>query len=116
MERFIIQLTDEGQQQVIEAPQPDRHPGDGGHVVIEDAQGIEGLVEVPRGRQLKPGRALAQKPRVIRQHIARLVGSVSLEHVAQHPLRHRLGDVGGQLGIGQRVFGGERQGVALLGR
>ena len=116
MERFIIQLTDEGQQQVIEAPQPDRHAGDGGHVVVEDAQGIEGLVEVQGWRQLQPGRALSQKPLVIRQHVARLVGSVPLEHVAQHPLCHGILHGGRQLGVRQRVFGGERQGLALLGR
>ncbi len=55
MERFIIQLTDEGQQQLIEAPQPDRHAGDGRNVVIEDAQGIERFIEIPRRCQLQPG-------------------------------------------------------------
>lgn len=116
MERFIIQLTDEGQQQVIEAPQPDRHAGDGGHVVVENAQGIKGLVEVTRRRKLQPGRALSKKPLVIRQHVARLVGSVPLEHVAQHPLCHGILHGGRQLGVRQRVFGGERQGPTLLGR
>ncbi|MNZ55110.1 hypothetical protein D3C78_730290 [compost metagenome] len=114
MEGLVIQLPDEGQQQVIEAPQPDRHAGDRGHMVIEDAQGIQGFVEIPWRRQLQPGGALAQELLVIRQHIARLVGGMTLEHVAQHPLRHRLGHLGRQRGIGQRILGGERQGMALL--
>ncbi|MNT75684.1 hypothetical protein D3C72_2146010 [compost metagenome] len=41
---------------------------------------------------------------------------MSLKHVAQHPLRHRLGHLGRQRGIGQRILGGERQGMALLSR
>ena len=84
--------------------------------MVEDAQGIERLVEILRRCQLQPGRALAQKLLVIRQHIARLVGGVPLEHVANKALGHRLAHLGRQLGIGQRILGGQRQGMALLGR
>ena len=55
VESLVIQLADKGEQQVIEASQPDRHAGDGRNVVIEDAQGIERFIEIPRRCQLQPG-------------------------------------------------------------
>ena len=116
MEGLVVQLPDEGQQQLIQPSQPDRHAGHRGHMVIEDAQGIQRLVKILGRRQLQPRRSLTQESLVIRQHVARLVGGVALEHVAQHPLRHCIGDAGGEIRVRQGILGGKREGVALLGR
>ena len=84
-------------------------------MVIEDAQGVERLVEILRRRQFQPGGALSQEFFIVRQHIARLVGGMPFEHVTEKSLIHRLGDCGRQIGVRQGILGGQRQGMALLG-
>ena len=83
MEGLVIQFADEGQQQLIGVGSSQTGIPVTEGMVIEDAQGVEGLIEIPLAAPAPASRALAQELFIVRQHIARLGACPS--NMSQHP-------------------------------
>ena len=80
-------------------------PGDRGNVVVGDLQGVDRFVEGLGLGQLQMGGPVLQHHLIVRQHVARLVGGVSLVHVADDAGIERGAGLGIEQHVGQHVLG-----------
>ena len=82
--------------------------------MVGDLQRVDRLVEGFGLGQLQMGGPVLQHHLIVRQHVARLVGGVSLVHVADDAGIERGAGLGIEQHVGQHVLGLDRERMFLL--
>jgi hypothetical protein len=80
-----VEPAHERRQHLVEVAEVDGVAGDRRHLRVHGRQEPEGVGEVGRRRQLEVRGALPESAPVVGQQVARAVGGVALEHVADDP-------------------------------